>query len=102
MIILATAFSVTGFSQSANKGNIGGKSRVKIGLNFYSFDNPIKSGELDILDVINYVASIDMECVDITGYYFPTYPQIPEDEEGRIALGVMKANKSEMGAPTNP
>lgn len=77
---LIVLFAANGFSQPANKGNLGERSRVKIGLNFYSFDNPIKNGELDILDVINYVASIDMECVDITGYYFPTYPQVPDDE----------------------
>ena len=73
-------FTVTGFSQPANQGSIGEKSRVKIGLNFYSFDNPIRNGEVDILDVIKYVASIDMESVDITGYYFPTYPGVPDDD----------------------
>ena len=79
-VILVVLFSTTGFSQPANQGNIGEKSRVKIGLNFFSFDNPIRNGEVDILDVIKYVASIDMECVDITGYYFPTYPQVPSDD----------------------
>jgi len=73
-------FITAGFAQSANKGSIGTKSRVKIGLNFYSFNNPITSGEMDILDVINYAASIDMECVDITGYFFPGYPEVPSDE----------------------
>ena len=78
--VLAVLFVTDAFSQPANKGSIGDKSRVKIGLNFFSFDNPIKNKELDIFDVIKYVASIDMECVDITGYYFPTYPQVPDDE----------------------
>lgn len=78
--ILVALFAANGFSQPANRGSIGEKSRVKIGLNFFSFDNPIKNKELNIFDVIKYAASIDMECVDITGYYFPTYPEVPSDE----------------------
>ena len=79
-IVLIVLFAVNSFSQPANKGSIGEKSRVKIGLNFYSFNTPLRSGELDIPDVIDYAASIDMECVDITGYYFSTYPQVPDDD----------------------
>lgn len=78
--IFIVLFAINGFSQPANKGSIGDKSRIKIGLNFYSFNTPLRNGELTIPDVIDYVASIDMECVDITGYYFPNYPQVPEDE----------------------
>lgn len=78
--ILLVLFTANGYSQPANKGNIGNKSRVKIGLNFYSFNNPLRKGELTISDVIDYAASIDMECVDITGYYFPGYPQVPTDD----------------------
>ena len=79
--ILIVLFTATGFSQPANKGSIGEKSRVKIGLNFFSFDNPIlRDKDMDIFSVIKYVASIDMECVDITGYYFPTYPDVPSDD----------------------
>ncbi|MDR0393593.1 MAG: sugar phosphate isomerase/epimerase [Tannerella sp.] len=79
-IVLMLSFATTGFSQPANKGSIGEKSRVKIGLNFYSFNSPLRDGELNIFDVIGHAASIDMECVDITGYYFPNYPQVPDDE----------------------
>ena len=77
---LIVLFATNGFSQPANKGSIGEQSRIKIGLNFYSFNTPLRNGELDITDVIDYAASIDMECVDITGYYFPDYPQVPDDE----------------------
>lgn len=79
-LVLIVVFVINGFSQPANRGSIGERSRVKLGLNFYSFNSPLQSGEFDILDVIDYAASIDMECVDITGYYFPGYPQIPDDE----------------------
>ena len=78
--VLAILFTATVFSQPANQGSIGEKSRVKVGLNFYSFNTPITNGEMDICDVIKYVASIDMESVDITGYYFPTYPEAPSDD----------------------
>ena len=79
-VILFVLITAASYSQPANQGSIGEKSRVKIGLNFYSFDTPIRSSEMDILDVIKYVASIDMESVDITGYYFPEYPQVPSDD----------------------
>ena len=79
-VILVVLFTAVSFSQPANRGSIGEKSRVKIGLNFFSFDTPIRSGEMDIFDVIKYVASIDMESVDITGYYFPGYPEVPSDD----------------------
>ena len=80
-IVLVVLLAATGFSQPANRGSIGEKSRVKIGLNFYSFDSPIlREKSMDILSVIQYVASIDMESVDITGYYFPGYPEVPSDE----------------------
>lgn len=78
--VLIALFAINGFSQPANKGSIGEKSRVKIGLNFYSFNSPLRNGEIDIPGVIDYAASIDMECLDITGYYFPGYPQVPEDD----------------------
>lgn len=77
--VLIVVFAIDGFSQPANRGSIGERSRVKLGLNFYSFNSPLQSSELDILDVIDYAASIDMECVDITGYYFPDYPRVPDD-----------------------
>jgi sugar phosphate isomerase/epimerase len=78
--VLTVSIAMNGFSQPASRGSIGEKSRIKIGLNFYSFNSPLQSGELDIREVIGYAASIDMECVDITGYYFPSYPQAPDDE----------------------
>jgi sugar phosphate isomerase/epimerase len=79
-LILVAFYATAGFSQPANKGSLGDKSRVKIGLNLFSFDVPIKAKQMDILDAIKYAASIDMECIDITGYYFPTYPEAPSDE----------------------
>lgn len=79
IMIISSVFT-NGFAQTANKGSLNNHSRVKVGLNFFSFDTPIKSGKMDIFDVINYASSIDMECVDITGYYFPGYPKVPSDE----------------------
>ncbi len=79
MTIMAL-FAINGFSQPANQGSLGEKSRVKLGLNFYSFNSPLQSGGLNVFEVIEYAASIDMECVDITGYYFPAYPLVPDDD----------------------
>jgi len=81
-LLFCVAILVGGFlsAQTASEGGIGKNSRVKIGLNFYSFDSQLKNGVTDIFKVIQYAASIDMGCVDITGYYFPDYPKVPSDQ----------------------
>lgn len=55
-------------------------SHVRIGLNAYSFNKPLMSGEMKIADVIDFCAETGMESVDLTGYYFPGYPKAPSDD----------------------
>lgn len=54
-------------------------SRVKIGLNAYSFNKPLMAGTMKIADVIDFCAENDLDGVDLTGYYFPGYPAVPSD-----------------------
>jgi len=55
-------------------------TRVKIGLNAYSFNKPLMAGTMKLPDVIDYCAQQQIDGVDLTGYYFPGYPNVPSDE----------------------
>ena len=55
-------------------------TRIKIGLNAYSFNKPLMAGTMKISGVIEYCAQQQIDGVDLTGYYFPGYPNVPSDE----------------------
>ena len=54
--------------------------RLKISLNAYSFDKPLRQGTMSISDLLDYCARIGFDGVDLTGYYFPGYPAVPSDD----------------------
>jgi sugar phosphate isomerase/epimerase len=56
------------------------QENLKISLNAFSFDKPLRSGEMSLDDVLDFCASTGFEGVDLTGYYFPGYPEAPSDE----------------------
>jgi sugar phosphate isomerase/epimerase len=55
-------------------------NRLKIALNAYSFNQPLTDGEMNIGDVLGFCANNGFEACDLTAYYFPGYPEVPEDE----------------------
>jgi sugar phosphate isomerase/epimerase len=57
-----------------------GGARIKIALNAYSFNRPLMAGAMTLSDVVDYCASQNLDGLDATGYYFPGYPNAPEDE----------------------
>ena len=56
------------------------EGRFKISLNAYSFNEPLRSGKTDLSAVIDFCARTGFDAVDLTGYYFPGYPEPPSDE----------------------
>ena len=54
-------------------------TRLKIGLNSYSFNKPLTAGTMTLEDVIDYCAAHNIDGLDPTGYYFPGYPKTPPD-----------------------
>jgi len=54
--------------------------RTKISLNAYSFNQPLMSGEMTLEEMLEIAAEIGFEGVDLTGYYFPGYPEVPSDD----------------------
>ncbi len=53
---------------------------LKISLNAFSFDKPLRAGTMTIDDLLDYCAKTGFDGVDLTGYYFPGYPAVPSDE----------------------
>jgi len=53
---------------------------LKTSLNAFSFNDPLTNGAMNVSDLLDYCALTGFEGVDITGYYFKDYPQVPSDE----------------------
>lgn len=57
------------------------KNRLQYSVNAYSFNSLLRSGEMTFFDMMAFAADIGLDAVDLTGYYFPSYPEIPENSE---------------------
>jgi hypothetical protein len=57
------------------------KNRVQYSVNAYAFDAQLRSGEMTFFDMMEFAANIGLDAVDLTGYYFATYPEIPTNNE---------------------
>jgi sugar phosphate isomerase/epimerase len=54
--------------------------KYKLSLNAYSFDKPLRAGTMTIIDMLEYCSRHGFDAVDLTGYYFTGYPDVPSDE----------------------
>ena len=54
-------------------------SKLKVSLNAYSFNGPLTKKTMTLDDLLEFCAENEFEAVDLTGYYFPGYPAVPED-----------------------
>ena len=79
---LAAAAAAVTTARGATGGEVKRRagSRIKIGLNAFSFNKPLLAGKMTIPDVIDYCAQQQLDGVDLTGYYFPGYPNVPSDD----------------------
>lgn len=50
---------------------------IKLTLNAYSFNRPLTNRTMDLEEMIEYAAKLNFDAVDLTGYYFPGYPDVP-------------------------
>jgi sugar phosphate isomerase/epimerase len=55
-------------------------SRLKTSLNAYSFNAPLMNGSMTLGDLLTFCANTGFDAVDITGYYFKGYPQVPTND----------------------
>lgn len=54
--------------------------KLKTSLNAYSFNKPLSEGRMKLTDLLEFCADQDIDAVDLTGYYFPGYPEVPPDD----------------------
>lgn len=82
LLLLAAAAPLAGTPLLANGGvkRLTPGTRIRVGLNAYSFNKPLMAGTMSIPDVLNYCAKQQIDGVDLTGYYFKGYPNAPTDE----------------------
>ncbi len=76
-LALAPALLNTGFAYKPRVD----ASRVQFSVNAYSFNQLLRSGAMNFDDMMEYAAEIGLDAVDLTGYYFDDYPEIPPDAE---------------------
>jgi sugar phosphate isomerase/epimerase len=69
-----------GFEKTNSLDNRTPSSRLKISLNAFSFDKPLREGSMTIFDLLDFCARAGFDAVDLTGYYFPGYPSVPPDD----------------------
>ena len=73
----ASPFARRGSAQGRVSRSSG--ARVRLGLNAYSFNEPLRAGTMTLDDLVDYCAQHDIDGLDATGYYFPGYPKVPDD-----------------------
>ena len=52
---------------------------LKLSLNAYSFNQALREGSMSLDDLLDFCAELPFDAVDPTAYYFPDYPQVPDD-----------------------
>ncbi len=55
-------------------------AKLRLSLNCYSFNTPLRSGDIDLFDVLEFCAAHNIDAIDPTGYYFPGYPEVPDND----------------------
>lgn len=55
-------------------------TRLQYSVNAYTFNSMLKSGEMTFVDMMEFAAELGLNAVDLTGYYFRDYPNIPDDK----------------------
>jgi sugar phosphate isomerase/epimerase len=77
---LASAGIVLNTLPTFKKKSSANANGLKTSLNAFSFNAPLLDGSMTIADMLDFCASVGFEGVDITGYYFKGYPQVPTDD----------------------
>ncbi len=57
-----------------------GKNNVKLSLNAFSFNGPLSKKEMSLEELMEFCSELGFPGIDITAYYFPGYPVVPEDD----------------------
>lgn len=55
-------------------------TRLQYSINAFTFNSLLRSGEMTFFDMMEFASSLGLNAVDLTGYYFSDYPEIPDDK----------------------
>ena len=69
------AYNKTAYSKQSSLSH-----RFKLSLNAYSFNGPLTKKEITIQEVIEFCGELNLDAIDLTGYYLENYPNVPSDE----------------------
>ncbi|WP_397364556.1 sugar phosphate isomerase/epimerase family protein [Olleya sp. R77988] len=72
---LLSATSSKGTTETASS------KRLQYSVNAYSFNDEFRSGKMDLFDMMEFAADIGLNAVDLTAYYFSSYPKLPKKPE---------------------
>lgn len=56
-------------------------NRLQYSVNAYSFNDEFRSGQMNLFDMMEFASNIGLNAVDLTAYYFSSYPKLPEKSE---------------------
>lgn len=76
----ALATAVLPVSVNAKSDQIAEKPLLKFCLNAYSFNRQLLDGLMTLDELMEFAAEVGLMGVDLTGYYFKGYPDVPSDE----------------------
>lgn len=85
-LLTAPFLASTGFTlheradHNPDKNINSGKDKLKISLNAFSFNDPLMSKKMTLENLLETASEIGFDGIDITGYYFQGYPDVPSDE----------------------
>lgn len=72
------------FAQDNKKNKF--ESNIKLALNAFSFNEELmrkgtpEQPAFTLFDLLDWCAANNISALDVTGYYMPTYPEVPSDE----------------------
>ena len=71
---------LSGFAKPGMPGKAwDGTVRPAISLNAYSFNIPLRNNEISLPEMFQFAAETGFMGVDLTAYYIPGYPEVPDD-----------------------
>jgi sugar phosphate isomerase/epimerase len=53
--------------------------KIRLSCNFYTFNEPLQAGTMTLEGALDFCAELGFDAVDLTGYYFPGYPEAPPE-----------------------
>ncbi|MGC8761364.1 MAG: sugar phosphate isomerase/epimerase family protein [Bryobacteraceae bacterium] len=77
--LIGAAAAVPAFPMPPRPARLAG-SGVRVGLNVYSFNEPLRKGQMTLFDAVRFCAEHRIAGIDATGYYFPGYPARPPED----------------------